>query len=243
MTHTNGYAAIFGFLIGGFVAAGAAHAADPAGGPAVAAGSADPGAAGWHSLLEPNGAPDWRGWKTPGFPEGWRVEHGVLSKQSPVDDLVSTQSYGNFELEFEWKIGKAGNSGIFYRTSREYDHIYWSGPEYQLLDDANAPDGKNPLTAAGAAYGIYPAPAGVVHAAGHWNRSRLIVDGNHVEHWLNGRKIVDYELKSPEWTRRVAASKFAAYPNYGLAATGFIGIQGDHPGQLAIRRMRIRALP
>jgi hypothetical protein len=205
--------------------------------------SAEAAATGWLSLLEESSAPALRGWETPGFPAGWHIAHGVLSKEGPVDDLVTTDSFGDFELELEWQIGKAGNSGIFYRATREYDHIYWSGPEYQLLDDANAPDGRNPLTSAGSAYGIYPAPAGVVHPFGHWNRTRIVVRGTHVEHWLNGRKIIDYELQSPDWNTRVAASKFAAYPRYGLASQGFIGLQGDHPGALAIRRLRIRELP
>jgi hypothetical protein len=208
----------------------------------AAARSADAGAPGWHPLINENMAPDWRGWKSPGFPAGWRVEGGVLSKDGPVDDLVTNATFGNFELDLEWKIGRGGNSGIFYRATREYDHIYWSGPEYQLLDDANAPDGKNRLTAAAAAYGLYAATAGVVQPFDHWNTTRLIVKGTHVEHWLNGRKVVDYELKSPDWTGKVAASKFSAYPAYGLATAGLIGLQGDHPGALAIRRMRIREL-
>jgi hypothetical protein len=140
-------------------------------------------------------------------------------------------------------VGKGGNSGVFYRGTREYDHIYWSAPEYQLLDDLNAADGGNRLTAAAAAYGLYGAPAGVVHAFDHWNATRIVVQGNHVQHWLNGRKVVDYELKSADWVAKVAASKFSAYPHYGLAQTGLIGIQGDHPGALAVRHIRIRELP
>jgi len=156
---------------------------------------------------------------------------------------VTQQPYGDFELELEWKIGKAGNSGIFYRGTREYDHIYWSAPEYQLLDDANAEDGKNRLTAAGSDYALYGAPAGVVEPYDHWNKTRLIVKGNHVQHWLNGKKVVEYELKSADWKARVAASKFAKYPNYGLAASGLIGLQGDHPGTLEVRNVRIREWP
>ncbi|MBV8853562.1 MAG: DUF1080 domain-containing protein [Sinobacteraceae bacterium] len=201
------------------------------------------GAAGaWRSLLEEQSAPAWRGWKGPGLPAGWHVAGGVLSKEGPVDDLVTNERFGDFELELDWKVGREGNSGIFYRGTPEYDHIYWSGPEYQLLDDENAPDGKNRLTAAGSAYGLYPSPAGVVHPHDHWNHSRLIVKGTHVEHWLNGRKVVEYELQSADWKQRVAASKFAKYPQYGLAATGMIGLQGDHPGVLAIRRIRVRDL-
>jgi hypothetical protein len=213
-----------------------------AGGIAVA----DPATAGagpWVSLLQESSAPDWRGWKEPGLPAGWQVSGAVLSKDGAVDDLVSTRNYKDFELELEWKIGKAGNSGIFYRGTREYDHIYWSAPEYQLLDDDNTEDGRSRLTAAGSDYALYPAPAGVVQPYDHWNKSRLIVRGNHVEHWLNGRKIVDYELKSADWNRRVAASKFAKYPDYGIAAAGLIGLQGDHPGSLEVRNIRIRELP
>lgn len=205
---------------------------------------ADPGAPGpWRSLLEEKSAPDWRGWKEAGFPAGWHVADGVLFKDGEVDDLVTKESFGNFELELEWKIGKAGNSGVFYRGTREYDHIYWSAPEYQLLDDANAPDGRSRLTAAAAAYALYGPPAGVVQPFDHWNRTRIVLEGTHVEHWLNGRKVVEYELQSGDWKSRVAASKFAAYPNYGLAKSGLIGLQGDHPGTLAIRRIRIRELP
>lgn len=201
------------------------------------------GASDWHPLINESMASDWRGWRSPGFPAGWHVEGGVLSKDGPVEDLVTLATFGNFELEFEWNIGKGGNSGVFYRATRDYDHIYWSAPEYQLLDDANAEDGKSPLTSAAAAYGIYPANGGMVAPYGHWNKSRIIVKSTHVEHWLNGRLVVGYDLKSPDWTAKVAASKFAAYPRYGLATAGFIGLQGDHPGTLGIRRMRIRELP
>ena len=200
-------------------------------------------ASAWQSLLPGSGPAAWRGWESDGMPAGWHVAHGVLSKDGSVDDLVTTREYANFELELEWKIGKGGNSGIFYRGTREYDHIYWSGPEYQLLDDANAPDGAQRETAAGAAYAVYAAPAGVVAPYGHWNRTRLIVQGNHVEHWLNGRRIVEYELKSADWKARVAAAKFSAYPHYGLANKGLIGLQGDHPGTLEVRHIRIRELP
>ena len=197
----------------------------------------------WRELLRDHSAPDWRGWKSPGLPAGWRVEGGVLSKEGRADDLVTNDSFKDFELALEWKIGKGGNSGIFYRAARDYDHIYWSGPEYQILDDANAPDGKNRLTSAAAAYGLYGAPPEVVLAFGQWNETRILVQGTHVEHWLNGRKVVEYELNSPDWRSKVASSKFSAYPKYGTSAAGMIGIQGDHAGALAIRRLRIRELP
>src|ERR1700688_4587024 len=123
-----------------------------------------------------------RGWRSDGLPEGWHVAHGTLAKQGSVDDLVTREQFGNFELTLEWKIGKRGNSGIFYRGTREYDHIYWSAPEYQLLDDENAPDGRNRLTAAGAAYALYAAPAGVVKPFGKCDTTRIGCTRTHVEH-------------------------------------------------------------
>jgi hypothetical protein len=197
----------------------------------------------WHTLFDGKLLDTFRGWRSDGMPKGWHVVDGVLAKEGSVDDLVTREQFGNFELELDWKIGKAGNSGVFYRGTREYDHIYWSAPEYQLLDDANAHDGRSRLTAAAAAYGLYGPPAGVVKPFGKWNKTRIVIKGDHVEHWLNGREVVEYDLGSPEWKAKVAASKFSQYPNYGLAKTGFIGIQGDHPGSLELRHIRIRELP
>jgi hypothetical protein len=211
---------------------------------ATAGSAADQGeSAAWRPLLQEHGAPDWRGWKTDGLPAGWHVDGGVLHKDGPVDDLVSKEKFANFELELEWKLGKEGNSGIFYRGTREYDHIYWSAPEYQLLDDANTEDGKSPLTAAGSDYALYGVPPNVARPFDQWNKTRLIVKGHHVEHWLNGVKVVEYDFGSADWKKRVAASKFSRYPNYGLADSGLIGIQGDHPGALEVRHIRIRVLP
>jgi hypothetical protein len=195
----------------------------------------------WRSLLADQ-ASALRGWESESLPAGWHVENDTISKDGEVDDLVTREMFGDFELELEWKIGKGGNSGLFYRGTREYDHIYWSAPEYQLLDDANAPDGRNRLTSAASAYALYAAPAGIVKPFDEWNSARIVVRGAHVEHWLNGQKVVSYELWSPDWKAKVAASKFAKYPNFGLARSGYIGIQGDHPGTLALRHIRIRTL-
>ena len=196
----------------------------------------------WQVLFDGTITDAFRGWTSPEMPAGWHVDHGSLVKEGAVDDLVTRHEYASFELEFEWKIGEEGNSGFFYRGTREYDRIYWSAPEYQLLDDANAPDGRSRLTAAGSAYGLYAAPTGIVKPFGTWNTGRLVVNGSHVEHWMNGKRLLMYDLQSPDWTAKVAASKFAHYPHYGLAARGLIGIQGDHPGALALRRIRIREL-
>jgi hypothetical protein len=221
------------------IAAGAIVAAPPA----IGADASAAPAAKWQWLFDGKINDSFRGWGSDGLPQGWHVAHGTLAKQGSVDDLVTRQQFGNFELTLEWKIGKQGNSGIFYRGTREYDHIYWSAPEYQLLDDENAPDGRNRLTAAGSAYALYAAPAGVVKPFGKWNTARIVCTGTHVEHWMNGQLVVAYDLQSADWKAKVAASKFSEYPNYGLANRGFIGIQGDHSGTLALRRIRIRELP
>jgi len=170
------------------------------------------------------------------------VAAGTLAKNAPVADIVSKDEFGDFELEIDWKIGEAGNSGIFYRGTEEYDHIYWSGPEYQLLDDIKGADNKTRLTCAGAAYAVYPSPAGHLKAVGEWNSARIVAKGSHVEHWLNGFKLLEYELGSPEWEAKVKASKFVEWPHYGRAKRGHIALQGDHSGSLAFRNIRIREL-
>ncbi|HMC56751.1 MAG TPA: DUF1080 domain-containing protein [Gemmatimonadaceae bacterium] len=184
----------------------------------------------------------WRGYKSPAVPDGWSAQNGVLTKSKGTGDILTADQFGDFDLSFDWKLSRGGNAGVFYRGTEEYDHIYWSAPEYQLLDDAHHPDGRSRLTSAGAAYALYPPPAGIVKPAGEWNSSRLLVQGNHVEHWLNGQKVVEYDLASPDWEAKVKASKFSAYPHYGRAARGYIGIQGDHDGVLSLRNIRIREL-
>lgn len=198
---------------------------------------------GWRPLFDGRTLSAWRGYKSDTVPAAWHIEDGVLTKAGSTGDLVSRDQFGDFELAFDWKIAPGGNAGVFYRATEEYDHIYWSGPEYQLLDDAGHPDGRNRLTSAAAAYALYAPPAGVVKPAGEWNSSRIVVKGAHVEHWLNGQKVVEYELWSPDWEAKVKASKFGEWPNYGRAKVGHIGIQGDHDGQLWLRDIRIRVLP
>jgi len=199
-------------------------------------------AAEWRALFDGKSLDAWRGYKTDKVPEGWRAENGTLTKDKPVADIVTRDQFGDFELELEWKIGEGGNAGIFYRGTEEYDHIYWSAPEYQLLDDIKGADNKSRLTSAGAAYAILPSPAGHLKPVGEWNRARIVVNGNHVEHWLNGVKLVEYELGSPDWQAKVKASKFKDWPNYGKARRGHIALQGDHEGSLAFRNIRIREL-
>jgi len=196
----------------------------------------------WRPLFEGKSLDAWRGYKSEQVPAGWRIANGVLMKETAVPDIVSKDEFGDFELELEWKIGEAGNSGIFYRGTEEYDHIYWSAPEYQLLDDIKATDNKTRFNCAGAVYALYASPEGHLKPVGEWNRTRIVAKGPHVEHWLNGVKLLEYELWSPDWEGRVKSSKFAVYPNFGRAKKGHIALQGDHSGSLAFRNIRVRDL-
>ena len=203
----------------------------------------DSGTAGWRSLIDgPSLGAAWRGYHSDSLPAGWTLANGVVTKEGQRNDIITRDQFGDFELEFDWKLPPGGNAGVFYRATEEYDKVYWSGPEYQLLDDAGHPDGKSRLTSAAAAYGLYPSPAGIVKPANEWNSSRIVVRGSHVEHWLNGQKVVEYDLGSPDWAAKVAASKFKDSPHYGRAAKGHIGVQGDHDGTLQLRNVRIREL-
>ncbi len=196
----------------------------------------------WVSLFDGTTMAAWRGYQADSMPAGWHLADGTLRKDNPTGDIVTRAQFGDFELELEWQLAAGGNAGIFYRGTEEYEKIYWSAPEYQLLDDATAPPGETRLTSAGAAYGLYPSPEGVLKPAGQWNAARIMVRGSHVEHWMNGQKLLEYELGGPDWLARVKGSKFAEWPNYGLARQGYIAIQGDHEGTLSLRNIRIRKL-
>ena len=197
-------------------------------------------AAGWRLLFDGEHLDLWRGYRSDSLPPGWHAEDGLMIKAGSTGDIVTRELYGDFELALEWRLEEGGNAGLFYRATEEEPKVYWTGPEYQLLDDARHPDGRNRLTAAGADYGLYPAPEGIVRPGGEWNRTRIVVAGNHVEHWLNGTRLLSYELHSEDWKAKVAASKFSAWPRYGMAARGHIAVQGDHNGELALRNVKIR---
>lgn len=197
---------------------------------------------GWRLLFDGTSLDAWRGYKQPNVPAGWRVVAGTITKDRPVSDIVSKEEFGNFDLQIEWRISDAGNAGIFYRGSEEFDKIYWTGPEYQLLDDIMAADNKTRLTCAGAAYGLYPSPPGHLMPVGEWNRTRIVARGAHVEHWLNEFKLLEYELWSPDWEAKVQASKFREWPKYGRLKRGHLAMQGDHAGTLSFRSIKIREL-
>jgi len=203
--------------------------------------SAEERAVGYRPLFDGASLFGWRIYHGTGT-GGWKVEKGIIERGTGGGDLVTTETFGNFDLRLEWKVAPGGNSGIIYRIDDSGDATYMTGPEMQVLDDERHLDGKSRLTAAGAVYGLYPAPEGVVKRAGEWNAARIVVNGNHVEHWLNGKRIAQYELGSAEWAQKVAASKFNDWKGYGKFPRGRIGLQ-DHGDQVSFRNIRIRVLP
>lgn len=198
----------------------------------------------WRSLFDGQSTDGWRKYRGTGMHPQWQVKDGMLmvaGKGGDAGDIVTVDQFGDFELELEWKVPPGGNSGIFYRAAETAERVYETAPEYQVLDDARHPDGKNPLTSAGAAYGLYAPPRGVVKPAGEWNQTRIVARGSRVEHWLNGQKVVDYELGGADWSAKVQASKFKDWPGYGKSARGHIGLQ-DHGDTVSFRNIRIRGI-
>ncbi len=205
--------------------------------------TADEQSAGWRLLFDGESTAGWRGFKSASLPAGWQVKDSALTRVAEAGDIVTDEVFRDFELTLEWKVAAGGNSGIMYRVSEapELKYVWESGPEMQVLDDARHPDGAKPETSAGACYGLYPAPRGIVRPAGEWNQVRIVVQGKRVEHWLNGTRIVQYELGSPDWEDRVRKSKFASMPRYGREPAGHIALQ-DHGDWVAYRNIKIRVL-
>lgn len=198
--------------------------------------------AGWVLLFDGTTTDGWRGYNREDFPDGWAVEDGTLTRVGWAGSIIyGAKQFVDFDLRFDWKVEEGGNSGVFYRGEEGLEDIFKSAPEYQILDDANHADGASPYTSAGAAYGLYPAPRGVVRPAGEWNVGRVVARGSQVEHWLNGVKVAEYELGSPDWAVRVAGSKFVEWPEFGTSLRGFVGLQ-DHGNRVWYRNLKIREL-
>ena len=203
-------------------------------------------AAGWKLLFDGKTLSGWHSFKEKEALPEWSVKDGVLrldpikGKRNP--GLVSDGTYENFELSVEWKISPGGNSGVFYRVIEEGGDLNWGGIECQVLDNDKHPDAKvDANRKAGAAYYMYPPTKDMAKPVGEWNQLRIIVQGNHVEHWLNGEKVVDYEILSEDWLKRYALSKFKTHPKYGWTAKGHLALQ-EHGDPVEFRNIKIREM-
>jgi len=196
----------------------------------------------WIVLFDGEKVNGLRGYKQKGLPDSWVIVDGTM-KTIPGHgvDLISENVYKNFELELEWKVPKGGNSGIFYFATEEGKHIYESAPEMQVLDNIAHKDGLRDVTTAGSLYDLIAPIKNVVKTVGEFNQVRIKVEDNHVEHWLNGIKILEYEYQSEHMKALIAKSKFKTMPLFAKASSGHIGLQGDH-GEIWYRNIRIRKL-
>jgi hypothetical protein len=200
---------------------------------------------GWKLLFDGVETSQWRSYKGKEFPaKGWVAENGALTHKAKAGggDIVTVEEFDNFELSLEWKIAPGGNSGIIYRVTEEEGAPYMTGPEMQVLDDEKHPDGKNPKTSAGALYALIACSADKkLKPVGEWNEAKLLMKNNHVEHWLNGTKVVEYEWGSDDIKKLIAGSKFATMKKFMTNAKGHIDLQ-DHGDEVSYRNIKIRVL-
>ena len=205
--------------------------------------SAEEAAEGFELLFDGESLDAWRGFQMDDVPAGWSAKEGALAFTPGVGGgtLITRDTYTDFDLRLEWKVGEAGNSGIFFGIAESTESAFQSGPEMQVLDNAGHYDGGNPLTSAGSNYGLHAPPEDVTRPVGEWNEVRIVRHGNRVVHWLNGVQVVEYEIASPEWEALVAGSKFIQWPDYGRHHDGHLGLQ-DHGDPVWYRNIRIRRL-
>lgn len=202
-------------------------------------------AAEWEMLFDGSTLVKWRGYRKPDVPEkGWKVEDGSLRcvARGGGGDILTRDQYDHFDLRFEWKVAPGANSGVMYRVSENFGASWHTGPEYQILDDAKHPDGKNPKTRAASLYALIACDEGKeLKPVGDWNESRIRVEGSRVEHWLNSKLVVSYDLESPEFQDLVRQSKFKDLPRFAKEPKGHICIQ-DHGDDVWYRNIRIQRL-
>lgn len=200
---------------------------------------------GWVLLFDGKSADQWRGYKKQEFPKGWQVIDGELVRKAGGGDIVTKEEYDSFEVVLDYKIAKAGNSGLMFHVTEDADAPYGSGPEVQIQDNV---DGHDPQKS-GWLYQLYQPPTDpktgkpldATKPAGEWNTLRLVLNGPHGEVYMNGVKYEQFELWSDDWNARVAKSKFATMPHFGKAKTGHIDLQ-DHGDEVAFRSIKLRKL-
>lgn len=194
------------------------------------------------NLLESKDLSQFRGYAQEEIGEGWSIDGKYLYFDgSGGGDIITREVYEDFDLQVEWKVADGANSGIMYRVSLGDSAPYMSGPEYQILDDAEHSDGENELTAAGSLYGMIPAKDKKLRDVGTWNKTRIIVEGNKITHYLNSKKVLEAEIGSDEWNEQLENSKFKDWEKFAKNKEGHIAFQ-DHGNEVWFRNIRIKRL-
>jgi hypothetical protein len=195
--------------------------------------------AGWKLLFDGKDTAGWRGFKQAEIGPGWKVEGGVLSPDPKVaKDIITKDRFENFELSFDWRISPKGNSGVMFHVIEVGDETYESGPEYQILDNRR---GEPPLEQAAGLFALVAPSMDMTKPVGEFNHAKIVVDHGKVQHWLNGMMVAEYEIGSPDFNARVAASKFKRWPQFATGKSGFIALQ-NHGDAVAFRNIKIRRL-
>lgn len=204
---------------------------------------------GWMLLFDGENTDGWRAYNGISFPEGWIVEDGALKGLGKGGDIggdivFAPIEFSEFELIFEWKIGAGGNSGVFYHVKEDpkFQAPYYTGPEYQVIDQLGFADPLEPWQSIGADYGMYdPDYEGVVKPAGEWNISKIIYSEKGSSYWLNGKKTVEFIPYSEDWNTRRNSGKWDNFPEYAKSKTGMISLQ-DHGSAVWFKNIKIRNL-
>jgi len=197
---------------------------------------------GWKLLFDGKTSNGWRTYQNKPQ-DSWEVANGELHcKQEGVKqhaDLLTVDQYASFDLQLDWKVSTGANSGVLYHVLETHAGSYETGPEYQLIDDRGYKGKLEDWQKSGADYAMHPPQQLVSKPAGEWNHTRILVQGAHVQHWLNGVKVADFTAWTPEWEKLKATGKWKDYPDYGNARKGYIALQ-DHDGGVSFRNIKIR---
>jgi hypothetical protein len=204
---------------------------------------------GWISLFDGKTLTGWHEYNRKGPITDWTVQDGAMVSKDPAKKgdhsyITTDKQYGNFELKWEWKVDKGSNSGVIYHVQEVAKHHapYETGPEYQIIDDNGFPEKLEAWQKAGTDYGMHPPnDQKKLMPVGQWNTSRLVFNHGHVEHWLNGKKIVDFTAWDADWNKKRLAGKWKDYPDYGKAKTGVIALQCE-AGKIYYKNISIKEL-
>lgn len=193
---------------------------------------------GWKLLFDGQTTAGWRSYQKKELNKGWKVADGALCRaEKGAGDIVTADEYDRFELSLEYKVSKAGNSGLMYHVAEDLPFPWMSGPEVQIQDNK---DGHDPQKA-GWVYQLYPAETDATKPAGEWNELRILITPEKCQTFMNGVKYSEYVKGSKDWDERVAKSKFGVMPNFGKPTKGFISLQ-DHGDPVCFRNIKIRQI-